>query len=160
MGSQSKPLQVANDMVVSMAYVLQADNELVDMTQEGETLQFIQGYGSIIPGLEQGIAEMQTDETRAITVLAKDAYGEYDYELIDDIPISEFPNEIPIEPGLEMEMESVDGEMLYGKIISVGKSRVKINFNHPLAGRDLDFEITILDIRPATPAELEQGFVA
>ncbi len=160
MSTQPESLQVADDLVISMAYVLQVDNELVDMTEEGESLQFIQGYGSIIPGLEQAIAGMTVGEMRAITVSAKEAYGEYDYEQVDDIPMSEFPTEIPLEPGLEMEMEAVDGETLYGKIISVGKARVKVDFNHPLAGRELDFEITILDIRPATEQELEQGYIA
>ena len=64
-----------------------------------------------------------------------------------------------LEPGLELEMKDKDGDTLYARIVSVGKSRVKMDFNHPLAGQDLDFDIGILGVRPATAEELEQGFV-
>lgn len=153
------PELVVDDVVVSMAYTLKADKELIDSTEEGESLDFIQGYGSIIPGLENAIYGMATGETKLITVPAKDAYGNYDFEQIDDIPMTEFPEEIPLEPGLELELKDVEGDTLYGRIISVGKSRVKMDFNHPLAGKDLDFEITILSLRAATEDELEQGYV-
>jgi FKBP-type peptidyl-prolyl cis-trans isomerase SlyD len=150
---------VADDIVVSIAYTLTVDGELLDSTEEGESLQFIQGYGSIIPGLEQALYGMAEGETKAITVAAKDAYGEYDLEQVDHIPISEFPEEIHLEPGLELEMKDMDGDVLYGRVISIGKSRVKMNFNHPLASKDLEFEITILGLRTATNEELEQGYI-
>ena len=150
---------VADDIVVSMAYTLTVDDEFIDSTEEGESLQFIQGYGSIIPGLEQALYGMAKGEKKAITVAAKDAYGEYDLEQVDHIPTSEFPEEIHLEPGLELEMKDLDGDVLYGRVISVGKSRVKMDFNHPLAGKDLDFEVTILGLRTATNEELEQGYI-
>ena len=158
--SESKKLQkVAEQVVVKMAYRLTVDGEFVDSTEEGESLQFIQGYGSIISGLELAIGGMVLGETRNIRVQARDAYGEYDPEQIVPIPISEFPGDFDLEPGLELEMKDKDGDIVYARIVSVGKSRVKMDFNHPLAGKDLDFEITILDLRPATPKELEQGYV-
>jgi len=159
MSEKQESKLVAADLVVSMAYVLKVEGEFVDATETGESLQFIQGFGSIIPGLEQAIDGMAEGESREITVLAKDAYGEYDFEQVDDIPMSEFPEEIPFEPGLELEMKDTEGEILYGKIVSVGKSRLKVDFNHPLAGKDLDFKISILALRPATTEELEQGYV-
>ena len=70
------PTPVADRMVVSMAYVLTVDGELVDSTEEGESLQFIQGYGSIIPGLEQALYGLAEGEQKIIKVSAKDAYGE------------------------------------------------------------------------------------
>ena len=56
-------------------------------------------------------------------------------------------------------MEDKDGDTVFAKIVSIGKSRVKLDFNHPLAGKDLDFDVTILDLRQATSQELSQGFV-
>jgi FKBP-type peptidyl-prolyl cis-trans isomerase SlyD len=159
MSKRVTPKLIRDDLVVSMAYVLTVDGELVDSTEEGESLQFIQGYGSIIPGLEQALYGMAEGERKAIRVPAKDAYGEYDPEQVVPIPMSEFPDDLELEPGLELEMKDNDGDTLYARIVSVGKSRVKMNFNHPLAGQDLDFDITILALRPATVEELEQGFV-
>ena len=111
---------------------------------------FIQGYGSIIPGLESSLYGMEKGQSRPVRVPAADAYGEYDLEQIVPIPMSEFPDDFDLEPGLELEMEDKDGDVVFARIVSVGKSRVKMDFNHPLAGKDLDFEITILDLRPAT----------
>jgi len=159
MNDVEPPEHIADNMVVSMAYALTIDGELLDSTEEGESLQFIQGYGSIIPGLEQALYGMTAGETRTITIEAKEAYGEYDLEQVVPIPISEFPDDFDLEPGLELEMKDKDDEIVYARIVSVGKSRVKMDFNHPLAGRDLTFDITILALRAATAEELEQGFV-
>ena len=159
MSVEDNPKLVADNLVVSMAYTLTVDGELIAETEDGESLQFIQGYGSIIPGLEKAITGMAEGERRAIKVAAEDAYGQYDIEQIDNIPMTEFPEEIELVRGLELELEDSDGDILYGRIISVGKSRVKMDFNHPLAGEDLEFDVTILALRTATEQELEQGFV-
>lgn len=153
------PQQVTDDLVVSMAYSLSVDGVSIDSTGEGESLQFIQGFGSIIPGLEKAIYGIRLGETRKIKVPAKDAYGEYDLEQVFPIPVSEFPEEIDLEPGMELEMKDQDNDIVYARVISIGKSRVKMDFNHPLAGKDLDFEITILGLRQASAKELEQGFI-
>jgi len=154
-----KPNLVADDVVVSIAYTLTVDGELIDSTDEGETLIFIQGYGSIIPGLETSLYGMEIGNSRPVRIPAADAYGEYDLENITSIPISEFPEELDLVPGLELEMEDKDGDIVFGKIVSIGKSRVKMDFNHPLVGKDLDFDVTIVDLRQATTQELEQGYV-
>jgi FKBP-type peptidyl-prolyl cis-trans isomerase SlyD len=159
MTNPEKPDQVAENLVVSMAYSLSVDGKPIDATEAGETLQFIQGYGSIISGLEQAIQGMGLGETRQITVPAGEAYGAYDPEQIVPIPLSEFPAELDLEAGLELEMKDKDGDVVYARILSIGKSRVKMDFNHPLAGKDLDFKVTIKELRPATAKERKQGFV-
>ena len=151
--------KISENMVVSLAYTLTVDGERIDSTEEGESLVFIQGYGSIIPGLESSLYGMEKGQSRPVRVPAADAYGEYDLEQIVPIPMSEFPDDFDLEPGLELAMEDKDGDIVFARIVSVGKSRVKMDFNHPLAGKDLDFEITILDLRPATDEELEQGHI-
>jgi len=153
------PEPIADNMVVSMAYTLTVEGELVDSTEDGETLVFIQGFGSIIPGLESSLYGMSKGQNRPVRVPAADAYGEFDLEQIVPIPMSEFPDDFDLEPGLELEMKDKDGDIVFARIVSVGKTRVKMDFNHPLAGKDLDFEINILNIRPATAEELEQGHI-
>ena len=154
-----EPAQIEDDVVVSMAYVLTVDGEVLDSTEEGESLQFIQGYGSIIPGLEQALYGMSAGDHQKIMVPAQDAYGGYDLEQIVSIPMSEFPEDLNIKPGMELEMKDKRGDIVYARVVSIGKSRVKMDFNHPLAGVDLYFDISILSLRSATEQELEQGYV-
>jgi len=159
MQKNEEPAQIDDDVVVSMAYVLTVDGEVIDSTEEGESLQFIQGYGSIIPGLEQALYGMAAGDHKKIMVPAQDAYGDYDLEQIISIPMSEFPEDLRLEPGMELEMNDKKGGIVYARVVSIGKSRVKMDFNHPLAGVDLYFDISILSLRPAMDKELEQGFV-
>ena len=122
-------------------------------------LQFLQGHGNIIPGLEAHLGGLAIGESLEVTVAAQDGYGEFDSTQIVDVPLSEFPDEIRLEPGVELEMADVDGNLLFARILSVGKSRAKLDFNHPLAGKDLHFNITIVDLRRPTAEELEHRHV-
>ena len=159
MAENGKPKRIVDNVVVTMAYKLTVDGEVIDSTEEGEALVFIQGYGSIIPGLENSLYGMEKGGTRPVRVPAADAYGDYDLENILSIPLSEFPEELDLKPGMELEMEDKEGDIVFAKIVSIGKSRVKMDFNHPLAGKDLDFDVTIQDLRHATQKELDQGYV-
>ena len=85
--------------------------------------------------------------------------GEIDPENIIDVPRSEFPREIPLEPGTELEVKNTDGEVLSATIQSVDKNSVKLDFNHPLAGKELTFEVTVVDLRAPTEEELAHGHV-
>ena len=159
MTENSEPTLVADDLVVSMDYTLTVDGKIVDSSEEDGPIQFLQGYGNIIPGLEAHLGGLAIGESLQVSVAAKDAYGEFDPEQIVDIPLDEFPEEICIEKGVELEMKDQDGDLLFAKVVSVGKSRVKLDFNHPLAGKPLTFDVTIVALRPATPEEMEHGHV-
>jgi FKBP-type peptidyl-prolyl cis-trans isomerase SlyD len=152
--------RIEKNMVVTLAYTLTIEGELIDSVEGGEPLIFIQGFGNIISGLEERLYGMYEGESKKMTIPAEEAYGEYDYDQIQPIPISEFPEDLVLTPGLELEMKDKNGEILFGKILSVGKSRVKMDFNHPLAGKALDFELSIIGLRKATKEELEQGYVS
>ena len=159
MTENSELTRVADDLVVTMDYTLTVDGEIVDSSEEEGPIQFLHGYGNIIPGLEAHLGGLVVGESLQVTVAARDAYGEFDPEQIVDIPLEEFPEEICLEPGVELEMKDQDGDLLFARVISVGKSRAKLDFNHPLAGKQLNFDVTILALRPATPEELEHGHV-
>ncbi len=150
---------VADDLVVTMDYTLTVDGEIVDSSDEEGPIEYLQGYGNIIPGLEAHLGGLAICESMDVTVAAKDAYGEFSRDQIVDIPLDEFPEEICVEPGVELEMRDQDGDMLFARIISVGKSRAKLDFNHPLAGKELHFNVTIISLRLPTPEELEHGHV-
>jgi len=159
MTENNKLMQVADDIVVTMDYTLTVEGEIVDSSEEDGPIQFLQGHGNIIPGLEAHLGGLVVGDSLEVSVAAKDAYGDFDPEQIVGVPISEFPEEICIEPGVELEMKDSEGNQLFARIVTVGKSRVKLDFNHPLAGKELNFLVTIVGLRQPTPEELEHGHV-
>ncbi|MFN2233290.1 MAG: peptidylprolyl isomerase [Anaerolineales bacterium] len=159
MSENSELTHVADDLVVTMDYSLTVEGEIVDSSEEDGPIEFLHGYGNIIPGLEAHLGGLAIGESLQVSVAAKDAYGEFDPEQVVDVPLDEFPEEICVEPGVELEMKDQDGDMLFARILSVGKSRAKLDFNHPLAGKELTFDVTIIGLRPPTPEELEHGHV-
>lgn len=159
MGITGEFKKVAKDLVVSMAYELKVDGEVIDFSEDNDPLEFLQGHGQIIPGLESQVEGMEVGESKEVLVKAADAYGEFDPDGFTEIPKSEFPADIPLEIGTEIEMEDEEGEELSGFIEEVTLDSVTINFNHPLAGRDLAFKVKIVSLRAASPEELEHGHV-
>jgi FKBP-type peptidyl-prolyl cis-trans isomerase SlyD len=158
MNQKNEQLLVADDLVISMDYELTVDGEVVDGSED-EPIQFLQGHGNIIAGLEEQIYGMAVGESRKVTVPAKDGYGAFDPEQLVEIPRDEFPEEIPLELGVELEMKDEDDDTLYARIAEIEAEIVILDFNHPLAGKDLHFDVTVVDIRAATPEELEHGHV-
>lgn len=159
METQNNPRAVADDVVVSLEYKLTVDGEVVDSTEGDEPLQFIQGHQNIIPGLERELAGMEIGDSKKVVVPPAQAYGEVDPGNIIDVPRNEFPAEIPLDPGTELEVKNADGEVLSATISAVSKETVKLDFNHPLAGKELFFDVTVVDLRSATEEELAHGHV-
>ena len=159
MSAQSELNKVAKDVVVSLEYTLTVDGEVVDSSEENGALDYIQGQGNIIPGLEKELEGMKLGESKKVLVKAKDAYGEYDPEALEEIPVDEFPEDIPMEVGVELAVEDDEGMPMSAVIEAVDKDYVTLNFNHPLAGKDLSFDVKISGIRAATAEELEHGHV-
>ena len=150
---------IQDDTVVSLEYTLQVEGEIVDSTGEDEHIQFIQGYGQIIPGLESQIYGMSSGESKEVIVPAEEAYGELDEDALGTVPRSEFPPDMPLEKGVALQLRDQDGEVFDAYVESVGKKNVEINLNHPLAGKELHFSVKVLDLRPATEDEIAHGHV-
>lgn len=159
MDTQNKPKDVADDIVVSIDYTLTVDGEVVDSTEGDEPLAFLQGHQNIIPGLEHELSGMKIGDSKTVVVPPSQAYGEIDPDNIIDVPRSEFPSEIPLEPGTELEVKNADGEVLSATIASINPDSVKLDFNHPLAGKELTFNVTVVDLRAPTEEELAHGHI-
>lgn len=159
MDEKEKPTSVEDDVVVTLDYTLTVDGEVIDTSEEEGPIQFIQGNGHIVTGLERALYGMKVGDTKELVVSAADGYGEEDPSAIADIPRAEFPPEIPLEAGVELQLTDKEGEELEAYIVSVSKDTVRLNFNHPLAGKELFFAVQITDLRLATPEELDHGHV-
>ena len=151
--------KVDDGQVVSMHYTLHVNGQVLDSSEGGEPLQFIQGMGHIIPGLEQELYEMKIGDSKKVVVAAKDGYGEIDTEAFMDVPRDSFPPEVPVEIGTELELRDQSDHPVYARIETITEENVRLNMNHPLAGKELHFDVKIEDLRPATEEEVSHGHV-
>jgi FKBP-type peptidyl-prolyl cis-trans isomerase SlyD len=154
-----EPLKVDDGNVVSMHYTLHVDGKVVDSSEGGEPLEFIQGMGHIIPGLEQELYNMRIGDSKNITVPAKDGYGETDETAFMDVPREAFPDDVPLEKGTELELRDQSGNPVFARVDNVSDENVRLDMNHPLAGKELNFDVKIASLRPATEEEVSHGHV-
>ncbi len=155
----SEPTKVDDGQVVAMHYTLHVDGKVVDSSEGGEPLQFIQGMGHIIRGLENELYDMKIGESKNITVAAKDGYGETDKAAFMDVPREAFPTDVPLEEGTELELRDQSGHPMFARVDTVSEESVRLNMNHPLAGKELNFDVKIAGLRSATEEEVSHGHV-
>jgi FKBP-type peptidyl-prolyl cis-trans isomerase SlyD len=152
-------LVVADDMVVMLDYTLSLSNgEVYDSSEESGPLEYLQGHGQLIPGLEEALYDMAVGEEKDVVVTPDVGYGEYDSEAVQTIPRDIFPPEMELEPGMAIDLFDEDAdEEVEAFIAEVDGDNVVVDFNHPLAGETLNFHVKIAGIRAAKPEELEHG---
>jgi FKBP-type peptidyl-prolyl cis-trans isomerase SlyD len=152
---------VTDGLVISLDYILKVDGEVVDSTrEEGDApIQFLQGAGQIIPGLEKALDGMMIGESKKVLIPPTDAYGEFDPDAYEMVEKREFPASIPVEVGTQIEIRDESGETLMAYITEVEGDQVRLDFNHPLAGKELDFVVEVVDLRDATEEEKAYGHV-
>jgi len=152
-------LVVADDCVVRLDYTLSlGDGDVYDSSEESGPLEYLQGHGQLIPGLEQALYDMAVGDEKDVVVTPDLAYGEYDSEAVQELPRDMFPPEMELEQGMSIDLYDEDAdEDLEATIDDVTDDSVVVNFNHPLAGETLNFHVRIVGIRPATPEEIDHG---
>ena len=150
---------VQDHIVVKLDYTLIVEDEIMESTEEGEAIEFIQGIGQIIPGLEEALYGMKVGDKKTVEIQPEDAYGIYDPDSLEVAKKDEFREEIPLDVGTFLDLQDDEGEVLSAQIIEEDEETVTLDFNHPLAGKTLTFEITVASLRPATAEELDHGHV-
>lgn len=150
---------VQKDVVVSMEYTLQVDNEEIDSSKGQDPLQFLVGHGNIISGLEREMMGMKIGDSKDVVIQPSDGYGEFDEEAFMDVPRGAFPADISVEEGAELTVRDDTGQSRYARIDAINGDNVTLNFNHPLAGDELHFNVKVVGLREPTSEELEHGHV-
>ncbi len=131
--------------------------EVVDSNKgTNQPLEFITGKGHIIPGLEKALEGMASGESGDIMVSAVDAYGEYSEDAIQVLPIEQFEG-VELKEGLTLYGQGDQGQTVQVTVKSFDDKEVSVDFNHPLAGKDLMFSVTVLSVRGATDDEISSG---
>mgnify|MGYP003384054355 CR=1 FL=1 len=151
-------MKVTKDKVVEIHYTLTLDDGQVGDSTEGEApLPYLHGAGNIIPGLEAALDGRDTGEKFSVTLTPEQGYGLYDEALVEMLPLSELPEGAEVAEGDEIFSVDEEGVELAGIIERLEGDNMVVNYNHPLAGRTLTFNVEVVEIRDATPEELEHG---
>jgi FKBP-type peptidyl-prolyl cis-trans isomerase SlyD len=140
----TEPIMVQNGVKVSMKYVLTVDGELVDESREGDPLTFVQGHGEIIRGLETEILDMMVGETKEVVVEPAKGYGLVIPQYIISAPRDRLPPNIPQQVGAMFHLPAPNGQTVPARILEFTNDAVRLDLNHPLAGKTLHFKVTIV----------------
>jgi peptidylprolyl isomerase len=137
---------VTKGMNIKMDYTLTVNNEQLESSVGKQPLEFVYGDESIIPGLEKAIEGMKVGEEKTAVIASKDAYGDPDPKAIKDFPRTNLPTTPEPKVGMVLQAQSPDGQSFPAVIAAINGDKVSLDFNHPLAGKELTFKIKILDI--------------
>ena len=122
------------------------DGSVFDTSVEREPLQFTIGEGTVIPGFEQGVIGMKLGESKTITIPADQAYGPYYEDRVWVVDRDQLPPGMEPEVGQRLQTTQANGQIVVVTVINVSESTVTVDANHPLAGKDLTFEIQLVEI--------------
>ncbi|MCF8240868.1 MAG: peptidylprolyl isomerase [Melioribacteraceae bacterium] len=152
-------MDIQNEKVVSIHYKLtNNEGEVLDTSEGKDPLNYIQGKQNIIPGLEKALEGKTTGDKINVTVQPAEAYGEYREEMIQQIPRTAFGEIERIEPGMQFQMNTQNGPVIV-TVTKVEEENVTIDANHPLAGKELTFDVEVMEVRDASEEELSHGHV-
>ena len=147
-GSSTSTIAKEGDTVKVLYIGTLDDGTVFDSSelQGGDPLQFTIGSSNMIPGFEQAVIGMRVDETKDVHIFSDDAYGPYDDSMVVTVNWSSFGEGFVPEVGEQIQMQNSAGQTFQGIVLSTSEEGVTVDFNHPLAGKDLNFEITVVEI--------------
>ena len=149
---------VTKNNVVTINYTLSDDEGNILDTSEGrEPLSYLHGVGALISGLESALEGKTDGDSFSVSIPPEDGYGEWDEHLVQSMPANSF-GEQKIEVGMEVEVQTSEGLQVF-TVIDLENDNVILDGNHPLANVTLNFDLMVLNVRAATPEELNHGHV-
>ena len=153
-------MKVGKDKVVLMHYTLKNDKgEVIDSSDGGDPLPFLQGHGNIIPGLESALEGSKVGDKLDVSIQPEEAYGERMQNAIQEIPSSALKGVDEIKVGMQLQSQDQDGNTFLVTVTKIEDDKITVDGNHPLAGQTLHFSVSIESIRKAEAEELSHGHV-
>jgi len=160
-------MQIEKNKVVSITYKLSEANNTAETIQEvdaSQPLVFLFGMGQLLPKFEEHLAGKSKGDSYEFTLEHMDAYGPLEAEAVVEIPIDVFMvdgklAEDMLVVGGQVRLRDQEGRLLQGMVLNRGLETVKVDFNHPMAGKSLHFAGTVTDVREATEEEIAHGHV-
>lgn len=152
-------MKAEKDKIVSLHYTLTDDGGVtLDSSRGREPLSYLHGHGNIIRGLEAALEGNEAGFSSSVQVVPADGYGEYNPQAVFEVPREQFPPSETIQVGMQVQGESPDGVLNF-TVLAVNEKGVVLDANHPMAGKNLNFEVEVLEVRDATAQELSHGHV-
>jgi FKBP-type peptidyl-prolyl cis-trans isomerase 2 len=153
-------MEVASGRVVTLEYTVRlASGDLVDSTRDCGPLSVLCGTGQLFPALEEGMLGMRAGETRELRIPAADAYGPRYPELVRTIPRDRLPPGLELKIGADYRLKAPDGKALRFRLLEIGETEVRADFNSPRAGEELVATVTVIAVREPTEEEERRGRV-
>ncbi|MFP3089532.1 peptidylprolyl isomerase [Treponema sp. TIM-1] len=150
-------MHIIKNRVVSIGYTLRdAENQFIETSSNFEPLVYLHGHENIIPGLEKALEGKTEGDAFTVTISAADAYGERDENLVIQVPLENFEGAGTVKAGMQFEADTPEGSQMV-TVTQVEGSTVTVDANHPMAGMDLTFDITVVSVREASPEEISHG---
>src|SRR5688572_12274760 len=147
---------IEKNKVVTIDYKLSDDGgQILDSSEGREPLTYLHG-GGLIPGMEQALEGRTPGEQFNVTIPPEQGYGEKDPNMVQAVPRANFGGIAQIEPGMQFQARTPEGSRVV-TVVEVAPDAVTIDANHPLAGKTLHFDVSVVDIRDASPEELQHG---
>jgi peptidylprolyl isomerase len=123
-----------------------SDGSVFDSSEGRDPLEFEVGSGMIIPGLDVALPGMTVGDKKKVEIDSADAYGPINPEMQQAVPREGIPADIPLEPGTQLQMQTPDGQAMPVTVLAVTETEVTLDANHPLAGKDLTFDIELVSV--------------
>jgi FKBP-type peptidyl-prolyl cis-trans isomerase SlyD len=151
-------MNIADKLYVSIDYTLTLESgQEIDKSPEGQPLGFIAGTGQIIPGLEKALMGRVEGDSAKLVIEPEDAYGPVKDDLFQEIPQDQFPTDVEIKPGMAFEAQGPQGPFMITVTKVNDNDTVTIDLNHPMAGKQLHFDVNVIEVREPSPEELAQA---
>ena len=152
-------MEIADGTVVAIDYALKDDEDtLIDQSQPGQPLVYLHGHRNIIPGLEAALVGKLAGETAAVRVDPADGYGEINPSLEQVMPKDRFQGVEDLQIGMQFQANTDQGPVSV-RVVNIEDDDVTVDGNHPLAGKHLNFNVTIQEVRAATEDEITHGHI-
>lgn len=153
-------MAIEANKVVTINYTLKDEKgEVLDSTENKNPFSYLSGNSQILPKLEDKINGMIIGSKDNIKLDPVEAYGDYKDEAVQKVNKSNFPNDAKLEEGMSFMANTPDGKQMPFVIKNIEGEDITVDFNHPLAGRSLEFDVELVDVREATTEELQHGHV-
>ena len=149
--AQAAGLAVANGMDVAVTYTLKVDGQVVDSTDNKPPMHYVHGRRQIIPGLERQLEGLHAGESKHVTVEPAEGYGPVDPNAVIEVPRTQLPEGTEPQMGQILRGVNPDGRSFQARIKELKDQTVMLDLNRPLAGKTLEFDVTVVDIQPAAP---------
>jgi FKBP-type peptidyl-prolyl cis-trans isomerase SlyD len=149
--------KIDNGVVVSIAYVLKVDGQEIERAESTDPIDYLHGASNIVPGLEKALTGHKAGDRVSVTVAPQDGYGAYDKEEVERVARQDIPGAENLKKGDVIEMEDDEGYIYEASVVEVTKDAVVLDFNPPLAGKTLNFDVEVISLREADQEEIAHG---